>query len=72
MGIPGPANKPPEIVQKLNAEIARAVAKPEIKASLAQLGFAATTSTPAEFQKLVNSDIDRWQKLVSKINLNLD
>lgn len=71
-GILAPANTPPEIVQKLNAEIARAVAKPEIKASLAQLGFAATTSTPAEFQKLVNSDIDRWQKLVSKINLNLD
>ncbi|WER48044.1 tripartite tricarboxylate transporter substrate binding protein [Cupriavidus sp. WKF15] len=71
-GILAPANTPPEIVQKLNAEIARAVAKPEIKASLAQLGFAATTSTPGEFQKLVNSDIDRWQKLVSKINLNLD
>jgi tripartite-type tricarboxylate transporter receptor subunit TctC len=71
-GILAPANTPPEVVQKLNAEIARAVAKPEIKASLAQLGFAATTSTPAEFQKLVNSDIDRWQKLVSKINLNLD
>ncbi|CAG2152043.1 hypothetical protein LMG31506_04519 [Cupriavidus yeoncheonensis] len=71
-GILAPASTPPEIVQKLNAEIARAVAKPEIKASLAQLGFAATTSTPAEFQKLVNSDIDRWQKLVSKINLNLD
>jgi tripartite-type tricarboxylate transporter receptor subunit TctC len=71
-GILAPAHTPPEIVQKLNAEIARAVAKPEIKASLAQLGFATTTSTPAEFQKLVNSDIDRWQKLVSKINLNLD
>jgi len=71
-GILAPANTPPEVVQRLNAEIARAVAKPEIKASLAQLGFAATTSTPAEFQKLVNSDIDRWQKLVSKINLNLD
>ncbi|ODV44303.1 ABC transporter substrate-binding protein [Cupriavidus sp. UYMMa02A] len=71
-GILAPAHTPPEIVKKLNAEIAKAVAKPEIKASLAQLGFATTTSTPAEFQKLVNSDIDRWQKLASKINLIAD
>ncbi|CAG2160199.1 tripartite tricarboxylate transporter substrate binding protein [Cupriavidus numazuensis] len=71
-GILAPAHTPPDIVQKLNAEIAKAVAKPEIKASLAQLGFATTTSTPAEFQKLVNGDIDRWQKLASKINLIAD
>ena len=71
-GILAPANTPPEIVQKLNAEIAKAVAKPEIKASLAQLGFATTTSTPAEFQKLVTTDIDRWHKFSTKINLLVD
>ena len=71
-GILAPANTPPEIVQKLNAEIARAIAKPEIKASLAHLGFATTTSTPAEFQKLVTNDIDRWQKFATKINLLVD
>ncbi|MNT93697.1 Tripartite tricarboxylate transporter family receptor [compost metagenome] len=59
-------------MQRLNAQIARAIAKPEIKASLAQLGFVTTTSTPAEFQKLVTSDIDRWQKFATKINLLVD
>ena len=71
-GILAPAHTPPEIVQKLNAEIAKTIAKPEIKASLAQLGFATGTSTPAEFQKLVTSDIDRWQKFATKINLFVD
>lgn len=71
-GILAPANTPPEIVQRLNAEIARAIAKPEIKASLTQLGFATTTSTPAEFQKLVNADIDRWQKFTARISLLVD
>lgn len=71
-GILAPANTPPEIVQRLNTEIARAIARPEIKASLTQLGFATTTSTPAEFQKLVSSDIDRWQKFATKINLLVD
>ncbi|UDM53910.1 tripartite tricarboxylate transporter substrate binding protein [Cupriavidus sp. MP-37] len=71
-GILAPANTPPEIVQRLNAEIARAIAKPEIKASLTQLGYATTTSTPAEFQKLVNADIDRWQKFTAKISLRVD
>ncbi|QET04747.1 tripartite tricarboxylate transporter substrate binding protein [Cupriavidus pauculus] len=71
-GILAPAHTPPEVVQKLNAEIAKTIAKPEIKASLAQLGFATGTSTPAEFQKLVSSDIDRWQKFATKINLFVD
>ena len=71
-GILAPAHTPPEVVQKLNTEIARAIARPEIKASLAQLGFATTTSTPAEFQKLVTTDIDRWQKFATRINLLAD
>ncbi|WP_042877695.1 tripartite tricarboxylate transporter substrate binding protein [Cupriavidus necator] len=71
-GILAPAHTPAPVVEKLNAEIARAVARPDIKASLAQLGFATTTSTPAEFQKLVNADIDRWKKLTAKINLRVD
>ncbi|MEM5433236.1 tripartite tricarboxylate transporter substrate binding protein [Cupriavidus oxalaticus] len=71
-GILAPAHTPPDIVQKLNAEIARAIAKPEVKAALTQLGFATTTSTPAEFQKLVSADIDRWQKFTTKINLVVD
>ncbi|MNF15104.1 Tripartite tricarboxylate transporter family receptor [compost metagenome] len=59
-------------MQRLNTEIARAIARPEVKASLTQLGFATTTSTPAEFQKLVSADIDRWQKFTTKINLLVD
>ncbi|MGO4329926.1 tripartite tricarboxylate transporter substrate binding protein [Cupriavidus sp. 2TAF22] len=71
-GILAPANTPPEIVQKLNQAIARAVAKPEIKANLAQLGFATANSTPAEFQKVVASDIERWKKLAAQIGLRVD
>lgn len=71
-GILAPAHTPAPVIEKLNAEIARAVARPDVKASLAQLGFATTTSTPAEFQKLVNADIDRWKKLTARINLRAD
>ena len=71
-GILAPAHTPPDIVQKLNAAIAKAVAKPEVKANLAQLGFATASSTPAEFQKVVNTDIERWKKLAAQIGLRVD
>ncbi|MHA7684343.1 tripartite tricarboxylate transporter substrate binding protein [Cupriavidus sp. PET2-C1] len=71
-GILAPAHTPPDIVQKLNAAIAKAVAKPEVKANLAQLGFATASSTPAEFQKVVNTDIERWKKLAAQIGLRID
>ncbi|WP_059414951.1 tripartite tricarboxylate transporter substrate binding protein [Cupriavidus basilensis] len=71
-GILAPARTPPEVVRKLNVEIARAVARPEIRANLAQLGFAATYSTPAEFQGVVDADMARWQKLAARIGLRAD
>ncbi|WP_454724868.1 MULTISPECIES: tripartite tricarboxylate transporter substrate binding protein [Cupriavidus] len=71
-GILAPARTPPEVVRKLNAEIARAVARPEIRTNLAQLGFAATYSTPDEFQGVVDADIARWQKLATRIGLRAD
>ncbi len=59
-------------MQKLNLEIARVIARPEVRASLANLGFATTHSTPAEFQRVVNADIARWTKLALRIGLKAD
>jgi tripartite-type tricarboxylate transporter receptor subunit TctC len=71
-GILAPANTPPAVIARLNAEIATAIARPDIKATLTQLGFATTTSSPAQFQTLINADIDRWQKLATRIHLQAD
>ena len=59
-----PAKTPKEIVTKLNGEIVRILANPEVNARLASVGIETMTSTPeglAEFQRVETA---RWAKLV--------
>lgn len=65
IGLLGPANMPKEIVTKLNAEVARIVALPEVQKRYAeQLNL--TVSTPEQFGALIEADITRWSKIVPK------
>ena len=50
-GIGAPKNTPAEIVAKLNKEINAALADPDIKARLADLGSVPTPMSPADFEK---------------------
>ena len=67
-----PSKTPKEAVDKLNAAFVQALKKPEVIEKMGKQGFAAATSTPAQADALVKSDIDRWGKLVKQINLKVD
>jgi tripartite-type tricarboxylate transporter receptor subunit TctC len=69
LGYFGPAKLPPEIVQKLNAAIARALAHPEVKEAFDKGAYEAASSAPAELAGLVKSDFERWGKLVKELGL---
>ena len=66
LGIMAPAGTPKEIVDRLNAEIAKIIAKPEIKAAWAKQGAVPMIMTPAEFDAFLRRDIDKWAKVVEK------
>lgn len=57
----GPARLPPAIVTRLNSEIAKIVATPDIKAQLAGLGFDAFSTSPQELTAFVKSEIENWR-----------
>jgi tripartite-type tricarboxylate transporter receptor subunit TctC len=61
----GPAQLSPAIVTRLNGEIAKIVAMPEIKAQLATLGFDAFSSTPRQLEDFVKSEIKNWHSMVN-------
>ena len=65
-----PANSP--IVARLNAEITKLVARPDIKANWAKQGVEPIVMTVPEFDKFVRSEIDKWAEVVrvsgAKIN----
>jgi tripartite-type tricarboxylate transporter receptor subunit TctC len=68
-GIFAPANTPKEIVTKLNTELRKIIAKPEVKARLAEMGFDAFSSTPEELGEFVKAELVKWTKLIKEAGI---
>jgi len=64
LGLMAPKGTPPAIVAKLNAEVSRIVASPEVKADWAKQGAAAMVMTPDAFTKYLNDDVVKWERIV--------
>ena len=64
-----PKGTPPAIVAKLNAEIHKALADPEVKDRLANLGAEVSPSTPEALAALVRSEHERYGKLIREANI---
>jgi tripartite-type tricarboxylate transporter receptor subunit TctC len=65
IGFGAPRGTPPAIVEKLSKEIEAAVADPQIKARLADLGGTALpTGSPAEFGAFIAAETEKWAKVV--------
>jgi len=63
-GLLVPGGTPPEIVDRLNREIVKAVAMPDVRTRLAALGFEPIGSTPKQFAERIRSEIDKWAKVI--------
>src|SRR5690606_35085185 len=61
-GIVGPAGMPQPIVQKLNAEMHRALADREFAAHIERLGMEPAGSTPPEPREWIRSEVARWSE----------
>ena len=59
-GAAAPANVPKPIIDKLNAEMVRALKMPDVQERIRNLGGEPRSSTPAEFGKLLADEIERW------------
>jgi len=68
-GVVAPPATPSPIVERLNAEINRALVSPELRARLATEGADAAPGTPAAFGDLIGSEIARWKPVVERANM---
>jgi tripartite-type tricarboxylate transporter receptor subunit TctC len=64
LGIMAPAKTPKPVIDKLNAEIRKAMAKPEVKAAMAKQGAVPMDMSPAEFDAYLKKDIEKWANVV--------
>jgi tripartite-type tricarboxylate transporter receptor subunit TctC len=71
-GMWAPAGTPPEILQKMHAEIVKALASPEIKEAWFRQG-AETGGEPAEqFAKFIRAETEKWGKQVRAAKITID
>jgi tripartite-type tricarboxylate transporter receptor subunit TctC len=61
-----PANTPAARVNRIQAEVRKMIAAPDVKAKLEELGLAGVASTPAEFKRFIDEDIT-FQTQVMKL-----
>lgn len=69
-GLVAPRGTPDDIVQKLAAEIRRALESPEARARYVdQIGWELVASTPAEMASAVNSQVKKWADLTQQLGI---
>lgn len=71
-GFHAPAGTPQPIVDKLNAEMAKAMKSPAMRERLASVGVTATSTTPAEFTAFVEAEMAKWGKLIRAIGVKVE
>lgn len=71
-GILFPAGVPRPIVDKVAADLAKALASPTVKTRLGELGVETISSTPEQFGAFMASETARWGKLIKEANLRLE
>lgn len=71
-GVVGPAKLPTPIVERLNAEINKAISTPELRERLSGEALEPMPMTSAEFAAFIAAEVDRWTKLVRERNIEIN
>lgn len=71
-GVMVPANTPKAVVQKLNAEIVKALQSAEVKEKLAQQGAEPLGSTSEEYGSYIKKELARWAAVVKATGVTLE
>lgn len=72
MGVSAPAGTPADVVARLNAGIAKALANPAVQARLAGLGYETWTTTPQEFSEFVTAQLAVWAQLIRRAGIEAE
>jgi tripartite-type tricarboxylate transporter receptor subunit TctC len=72
LGLMAPAGTPQPVVDKLNAEIAKIVQRPAVKAQWSEQGAEPMVMTPAAFDAFLRKDIEKWAEVVKVSGAKVD
>jgi len=68
-GVAAPVKTPPAIIERLNKEVRAAVAAPDVRKRLQDLGIDARAGTPEQLRERLVADIAKWRAVIEKANI---
>ena len=71
-GVMAPAGTAPAIIFRLNADITRVLARPEVAERVAALGMESVMEPPAALGALIRADADRWAEVIRRARIQPD
>jgi tripartite-type tricarboxylate transporter receptor subunit TctC len=71
-GLIGPAGMPKEAVDRINAELHKAMQAPKVTRLFADFGFEAMPGTPQDFYKTARAESERWGRIIQAAGVKLD
>jgi len=72
IGLLTTAGTPTEIIERLNAEVNRALLDPDLIAKFAQQGISPAGGTPADFQRTIAADLKNWTETARAANIRAE
>ena len=72
IGLLTTAGTPTEIIERLNAEVNRALRDPDLIAKFAQQGISPAGGTPADFQRTIATDLRNWTETARAANIKAE
>jgi tripartite-type tricarboxylate transporter receptor subunit TctC len=71
-GLLGPAKMPAELANRIQADLARAMTRPEVQQALASQNFELVWSTPAAFGRFLDAEMAKWDKAIKQAGIQPD
>jgi tripartite-type tricarboxylate transporter receptor subunit TctC len=71
-GLVVPARTSEGIVMRLNTEVAKALAQPDMAKRFAELGLVPKAGSPQEMQAIYDADVERWRGVIERANLKIE
>ena len=72
LGLVAPKGTPAAVIDKIQAEVAKALADPAVKTKADASGLFPATSTPAEFAAFIRKEAQRWSSIVKETGMKYD
>jgi tripartite-type tricarboxylate transporter receptor subunit TctC len=63
---------PPEVIARLNTELAKALGLPDVRARLIEVGLEAVSNSPDAFAAYIRAETEKWARVVKDANIKVE